>query len=394
VLPWGFISENGVEDREELSGNGDQDDHFWLSGRDEALIEGSERRVAACPDQRGHEEGRAHAGSPTAGEALAAPFAGLPGPRRQARETCDFSAREGSQLGQFGQERTGDNRSHAGNTLQQVFLLPPHRRTANGVVDAGVEYREFLFEGLDETGCALLQHTAWKLAFPLPLRHDHLDDLPASGDKLRQQAGIFIGQRPDFRFGGFHEAGDHGGVDRIGLGSLAQSLSEGAHLSRIDHDNRQTRTTQARGHHRLKPASRLHRHRVNAKRRDSGNQRINAVGVPRDGKRLTSRVNMHIQSVLRDVDADNDGFHLHPSLHNRASLPAAQATVRVRWNDERRASLPTGFQCPRGLRSSARHRIGNLIRSGTKRVTRGPRSSRQDNMDGWLRIEYFNVGSR
>ena len=57
---------------------------------------------------------------------------------------------------------------------------------------------------------------------------------------------------------------------------------------------------------------------------------------------------VNVELVLRDVDADGDGIHLVPSLSKRASH-AAQATVRVRWNDGRRPSLTHGLDHPRAF---------------------------------------------
>src|SRR6185503_4626189 len=65
----------------------------------------------------------------------------------------------------------------------------------------------------------------------------------------------------------------------------------------------------------------------------------------------------------------NDGVHLIPSLRNRASQ-AAQATVRVQWNDGRGAALRSGPRGPRMRRSPARHRIGQSSRCRSIRLTR------------------------
>ena len=69
-----------------------------------------------------------------------------------------------------------------------------------------------------------------------------------------------------------------------------------------------------------------------------------------------------VEPILRYVDPDDDSVHPVPSLPNRASLAAAQATVRVRWNDGPRPLLTHGLLCPRGFRSPAHHRTGHFIR--------------------------------
>jgi len=49
--PWLLLSDNSVENGEELSGDGDDCDQLWFSGVKEALMEAPERGVVAGGDQ-------------------------------------------------------------------------------------------------------------------------------------------------------------------------------------------------------------------------------------------------------------------------------------------------------------------------------------------------------
>src|SRR5690606_40715632 len=80
---------------------------------------------------------------------------------------------------------------------------------------------------------------------------------------------------------------------------------------------------------------------------------------------------MHVEPVLRNVDANETHIHPLPSLSKRASSFAAQATVRGRWSGGRGPLLPRGLGVPVGTRSPSRHRIGNNSRCGGRQVTRG-----------------------
>src|SRR5690606_24035812 len=80
---------------------------------------------------------------------------------------------------------------------------------------------------------------------------------------------------------------------------------------------------------------------------------------------------MHVEPVLRNVDANETHIHPLPSLSKRASSFAAQATVRGRWNGGWGPLLPRGLGVPVGTRSPSRHRIGNNSRCGGRQVTRG-----------------------
>jgi hypothetical protein len=69
----GRLSRKMVESCEELSGDGDQGDHFWFSCGQEALIEGFEGLVTLAGDEGSHEAGRPHSAAAAADHALATP---------------------------------------------------------------------------------------------------------------------------------------------------------------------------------------------------------------------------------------------------------------------------------------------------------------------------------
>lgn len=65
------------------------------------------------------------------------------------------------------------------------------------------------------------------------------------------------------------------------------------------------------------------------------------------GKAFAHRMHKDIQSGLAHIDPYGD-LHLVPSLPKRARC-AAPATVRDRWIDAGRPTLPSGLCCPGGL---------------------------------------------
>src|SRR4051812_49460614 len=78
-LPWFLVSQDGVEDGEELAGDGDEGDHLGLAGGAEAIAEGLEDGVVTAGDEGCEEQGAAHALAAAADHALALPLAGLAG---------------------------------------------------------------------------------------------------------------------------------------------------------------------------------------------------------------------------------------------------------------------------------------------------------------------------
>lgn len=192
---------------------------------------------------------------------------------------------------------------------------------------------------------------------PLALGDHDLNDLAAACQQIGQQAGRLVGQRPHHGLGRFGKAGDHPGVDRIGLGALAQRLGEGPHLGRVDDDKGKASTRQAGGHDGLVSAGRLDRHHP-AYAGQAAAQLGKAIRVAADRPCFCRRQDMNVQPILRHIDANNGGvFHGDPSLLKRAR-DAALTTVRVHRNDGGATMLRNGLERPRMRRSPLRHRDG------------------------------------
>src|SRR5580658_33087 len=251
-LPWTLISQDGVEDGEELSGYGNQCDELGLAGCNELVAEWLEDWIVMAGDHRGHEQDVADAFAAAADEALASPLTGLAGPGRKANQSGDLAAIEGAELRQFGDQGAGNNRPDAGNGREQVLLLGPDRRATHMIVDLAIEFGELFFHRLTQPRDALPQTLVGHPPRALPLGSHHLDNLAPPRNQISQKPGHLVRQRTRLYLGGFDKMSNDGGVDRIRLRSLAEGLGEGAHLRRIDHHDRQVSRYQASGNNRLK----------------------------------------------------------------------------------------------------------------------------------------------
>src|SRR6202522_2592292 len=120
--PWLFVPQDGVEDGEEFTGGGDGDEHFGLAGVDEALAKGLEGGIVTAGDEACEKEGGAHGLAAAGDPGFAFPLAGLAGERGEPGEACDPLAIEGSEFGQFGDERAGGDRPPARNGGEEVHL--------------------------------------------------------------------------------------------------------------------------------------------------------------------------------------------------------------------------------------------------------------------------------
>jgi hypothetical protein len=163
---------------------------------------------------------------------------------------------------------------------------------------------------------------------PVPLRHEHLEQLPPACHQGAQVAGRLVRQgtrrRPD-RLG---EAGDRLRVEAIGLGQPPHGAREGADLARVDHRDRQAGRGQGRREADLQPAGGLEHDQRWRERDQTGDQRRHALVVVVDGEALAGGAQVDVEPALGDVDADEGGS----LVHDPGSLDAgcrALVTVRV-----------------------------------------------------------------
>jgi hypothetical protein len=71
---------------------------------------------------------------------------------------------------------------------------------------------------------------------------DHGDDLAPSCDEVGQQPGLLIRKRPRLKARRFGKMRNDRGIDRIGLGALADRLCEGSNLHWVDDGHWQSRS--------------------------------------------------------------------------------------------------------------------------------------------------------
>jgi hypothetical protein len=155
-------------------------------------------------------------------------------------------------------------------------------------------------------------------------------------------------------------------MTRASIGSVfarcPSALGEGPYLRRVHDGDRQLGARQGRGDDGLEATGRFERDELRPECPQSVDQGFEARAVTLDRECFSARKNGNVEPIFRDVDTDDDHVHGDPSLPNRASFRAAQATVRVRWNDGRGTELSHGLRRPQGWRPPARHRNSDFIR--------------------------------
>ena len=218
-----------------------------------------------------------------------------------------------------------------------------------------------------------------QLPAAVSLGHDHLNDLPTTGDEFAERAGLRVGDGARGRAHLLGEAGDDLGIERIGLGQPSGGAREVADLPRVDNGQGQAGGGDRGGDRYLEPAGGFQHDELQRHAAEPLGESCQAFAIARHGKSFSRRAQVHIEAILRDIDADKVLLHLHPSLPMRARS-AAQATVRVRWNDGWGTRLCDGLLRPRHDRAPIRHRTSQLTprrqpRHTRHRVHRGSTSS-------------------
>src|SRR5262245_36903891 len=98
-LPWPIVSDDGIEDCQQLSGDCDECDHLWFAGSDKTLVERLQDWIVPRGNRRAHEQRGSHDGTTAANEAFAAPFAGLASKGSEASKRRNLPAAELPELG-------------------------------------------------------------------------------------------------------------------------------------------------------------------------------------------------------------------------------------------------------------------------------------------------------
>ena len=157
------------------------------------------------------------------------------------------------------------------------------------------------------------------MARSLPLGRDQSYDLTVSCDEISQGLSFGIGPSANGWVGGRREPGDHGGVDAVGLGALAQGVSESTDLCWVHDHGWQPPGGESTCHHGFQTAGCLQDDELRLQGPEAFAQLLHALGRTVNGEVRSRGMNVNIEAVTGHVDPDNRSVHLIPSLRKRAS---------------------------------------------------------------------------
>ena len=296
--PWFAISDDGVEDDEELSDAGGEGLLAGFPGGPKLLIIGGNDGVGSACDQCGHVEGGCHRRSAAGDGLAAAPDAAVAIDGRHADERFDFAPIEAPEFGQFGDERSQSGFAHSRHTDQKVGVGLPDGAFADRGVDVAIKLGQF---GLQEVEMPVDGLEDARLACETTavfLRHDHLNDLPPARHQFAQRPSFGVGDELGGRANGLGEVSDRGGVEAVGLGELAGCAGEIADLTGIDHRQGQMGRSQRAGDHGFVSARRLERDQDRRESAQALHKARQTFVVTRDGEGLSAWPDADVQPIL------------------------------------------------------------------------------------------------
>ncbi len=241
VLVFSVVADEGVGEHEDLAGDGDDGNLGGFASGLEGGIEGFHGGAMADRGDGGLVETDADLGASAADVADAGVFAAVVVEGGQADEGSDRLAVFLPQLRKVGDEGAGHLGADAGDGLQDLVAGFEGLRGIDDLVHAVFEFLDLVFEEVDvlldvfenllgAVGCGMV------VVF---LDGEHADELGAAVVEFAEFGQFGRRQRPNDGGDDLGEVGDDGGIDRVGLGELAEGFGEVADLAGVGDDGRQ-----------------------------------------------------------------------------------------------------------------------------------------------------------
>ena len=293
-----MISEDGIEDDEELAHAGCERLFGFFACGDQPLVVGRDDWISTACDESGHVQGTADPYAATFDVTPTTVFPGVVGHRRDTDEGSDLSAGERAEFRQFGNQQRGNPWTDTWNGLQQLVFFPPGRGSADGLIDVLLEIAELFLESGEDPIETFDQLGTRKRTPAIAFNAHGLDDLAPAGHEFAQHLCRLIRDFLSLDFGVSAVSGDEGGVDPIGLCQTSQSLSIGPDPARIDDREGKPRRRKRAGHDGFEAPRRFHDNELWFEDQKTLDQFFEAYGVSRNAKRCLGRKNMDIKLVF------------------------------------------------------------------------------------------------
>src|ERR1043165_2870016 len=115
----------------------------------QSFVESSNDSVTSAGNQGCHVEGCTYGGPTAPDSATSSQGSAVTVKRRDADQGCNLFTIELTEFGQIRQQRTANDRTDAGDTSEQVFVLLPDRALTNPLIEIFVGTPKFRFQPMD-----------------------------------------------------------------------------------------------------------------------------------------------------------------------------------------------------------------------------------------------------
>src|SRR6185437_6439873 len=209
-----------IDDGEEFPHAGHQSDFGSLSRIAEPFVERANDRITSASDQGRHIKSGPYGSATAPNRAATSEGAAVAIERRHSDQRGDLFAVEFAEFGKLGEQRPAHYGPNARNGLEQVLAFTPDRTLANALIEVLIGSLKFFFEPAD-VGADALSQSFWSTAEPVGFGHNHLGDLPSSGNARAQFHSDLIGQGTNRWTDCFGETSQDPSIDAICLGQLS-----------------------------------------------------------------------------------------------------------------------------------------------------------------------------
>src|SRR5215213_8421222 len=360
--PRGTVLEQRIQDGEQLALAGDEGHLLGLAGCQQPLIELTNGRIETGSHQSTHVQSRPHPRSSAPHRPTAAQSAGVAVQGSHADQGGQALSVECAQLGQLGQQRPRQYRTHPRHAPEQGFVLTPCSAPLDRLVQIAFDALKFPLQPPHVCLDALLHGFARRGAEAVSFGGEHAHDLAPAGQYLAESANLLVWE--GFRLGAYRlaKAGEYLGVESIGFSELSRRTGEVvAYLARINHHDWQLRGREGGGHESLEAAAGFQNYEGRTRlleARDEGSDACLLIG---NAEVLLHRAQEDVQAPFGDIhprvaarrcgSAQSASPSVGPVLADAGSLfsseAAAPATVRAPFSRRRarRPRLPSGLRC-------------------------------------------------
>ena len=234
-LPEAILAEQGVEQADKLAHDGDEGDLGRLAAGEESFVEGLGRGFATDRGQGRHVEQVARLGAAAADGATAAVLAGVAVEGSEAEQGSGLAAAEGAELGHVGAEAGGGDGAAAGDRADDGGAAGECGVGGDAGEHAALAVGDVGLQGV-EGGAGAAGGLRGEFGAELAEGAELFDELAAESEPVAEQLEVARQGRGRLEAVEEAEAGEHGGVDAVVLGELADGLGEAPGAQGIDQD--------------------------------------------------------------------------------------------------------------------------------------------------------------